>query len=61
MLDTFFDKIYCINLDERQDRWVSAKKEFELIGVSNYERFSAIKNDIGHIGCRDSHIEVIIN
>lgn len=59
MLDTFFDKIYCINLDERQDRWVSAKKEFELIGISNYERFSAIKNDIGHIGCRDSHIEVI--
>jgi len=59
MINTFFDKIYCINLDERMDRWVSAKNELEKNGIYNYKRFSAIKNEIGHLGCRDSHIEVI--
>ena len=59
MLDTFFDKIYCINLDERSDRWEDAKKELKSLGLSNYKRFTAIKNEIGYLGCRDSHIDVI--
>jgi GR25 family glycosyltransferase involved in LPS biosynthesis len=59
MINTFFDKIYCINLDERTDRWELAEKELESVGITNYIRFSAIKNENGAIGCRDSHIEVI--
>ena len=28
IIDDYFDKIYCVNLDERTDRWEQAKKEF---------------------------------
>ncbi len=59
MINDFFDKIYCINLDERVDRWESAKKEMIETEIQNVKRISAIKNKIGHLGCRDSHIEVI--
>lgn len=58
-LNDFFDKIYCINLDERNDRWEESKKEFKKMNISNVKRISAIKNEKGHLGCRDSHIEVI--
>lgn len=58
--DSFFDKIYCINLDDRPDRWDLAQKEFESVGIKNYVRFSAIKNtERGAFGCRDSHVAVI--
>lgn len=30
----FFDAIYCINLEFRNDRWESAIKEFEKIGIA---------------------------
>jgi GR25 family glycosyltransferase involved in LPS biosynthesis len=57
----FFDKIYCINLDHRTDRWQQAQEEFEKIGIKdNVTRFSAIKNEInGALGCRDSHLAII--
>lgn len=58
-LNDFFDKIYCINLDERTDRWERAQTEFKKIGLENVERFSAIKNPVGAIGCRDSHLSII--
>ena len=59
MLD-FFEKIVCINLDERNDRWASVQREFVRAELGNrVERFSAIKNALGHIGCRDSHLAVI--
>ncbi len=39
----FFDKIYCINLDSRPDRWELAKVEFEKAGIlERVERISAI-------------------
>jgi GR25 family glycosyltransferase involved in LPS biosynthesis len=58
-LNEFFDKIYCINLDERSDRWEQSLKEFEKAGIENVERFSAIKHDLGAIGCRESHLNII--
>jgi glycosyl transferase family 25 len=67
VLDKKFDKIFCINLDRRPDRWENVQKEFEKIGVENYERFSAIDgNDIkfnnhlltGELGCLLSHLEI---
>lgn len=57
----FFDKIYCINLDERVDRWERAQKEFEKIGLKNVERFSAIKDSDGRRGCLNSHLSIIQN
>jgi GR25 family glycosyltransferase involved in LPS biosynthesis len=40
MINDYFDKIYCINLDRRTDRWDLCLKEFEKYGL-NVERFSA--------------------
>ena len=40
----FFDAIYCINLDERTDRWEHCLTEFEKLGISERViRFSAIR------------------
>jgi len=56
----FFDKIYCLNLDRRTDRWEDAKKEFDSIGIlEQVKRFSAIEKNPGWMGCRDSHIAIV--
>ena len=56
----FFEKIVCINLDERTERWTSALIEFSRVGITDrVSRFSGIKNELGHLGCRDSHLAVI--
>jgi len=39
-LNDYFDKIYCLNLDHRTDRWDNCRKKFEKLGI-NVERFSA--------------------
>ena len=40
----YFDAIYCINLDERTDRWEFSLKQFEKLEISDrVERFSAIR------------------
>lgn len=44
-INDFFEKIYCINLDRRVDRWESSLKEFEKYEL-NVERFSAIDGNI---------------
>ena len=39
----YFDKIFCINLDSRPDRWESVQKEFDKVGIlDRVERFSAL-------------------
>ena len=54
----FFDKIYCINLKERTDRWENCLRNFEKYEITNYERIDAIKINAylsskrkGQIGC----------
>jgi len=54
----FFDKIYCINLKERTDRWQECLKNFDKYEITNYERIDGIKinGDLpakrkGQIGC----------
>ena len=32
-LDKYFDKIYCINLDRRKDRWKETEKELKKWGL----------------------------
>lgn len=40
----YFDAIYCINLDERTDRWERCQGEFEKFGIADrVERFPGIK------------------
>lgn len=53
-----FELCYCVNLDNRTDRWKLCLPEFEKIGV-HPERFSAIYDPVGWKGCRKSHIEIL--
>jgi len=61
----FFEKVYCINLDSRIDRWDKAQKEFEKIGIKDLvQRISGhVPNDNllnkGERGCMISHIECL--
>jgi GR25 family glycosyltransferase involved in LPS biosynthesis len=74
-LNIFFDNIYCINLDRRNDRWQEASSEFNKYNLK-VQRISAvdgskldmskIKMDVlkkdsmpGAVGCSLSHINVI--
>lgn len=59
-INEFFDKIYCINLDHRPDRWETAQKEFDKIGVTEYiERWPGVVNDDGNLGCTLSHVSIM--
>ena len=58
-INNFFDRICCINLDRRRDRWEQAKNQFDHAGITNYQRFSAIESENGWEGCRDSHLAII--
>ncbi len=66
-LNDYFDKIYCINLDKREDRWNECVKIFEKEKI-NVERISGIngnpfnyKSNLsdGAIGCTLSHLKII--
>lgn len=58
ILNDIFPNIYCINLDDREERWISSKKEFESENI-NVTRFSAIKHENPVIGCMLSHIAIL--
>lgn len=53
------DKIIIINLDERTDRWFFCKNQIKNYGLNNVQRFSAVKNNEGFIGCMLSHIKAL--
>jgi GR25 family glycosyltransferase involved in LPS biosynthesis len=65
----FFDKIFCINLDSRKDRWEKCLEKFSLLGFEDrVERFSALNlshlTDIdpktrGRAGCALSHAAIL--
>lgn len=42
-MDSFFDRIFVINLDSRRDRWEKIVVNLRKHGIRNYERFSAIR------------------
>lgn len=67
-INTFFDHIYCINLDKRTDRWAKCLEEFDMHGIENVERFSAVDGNTleisshllkGELGIIESHKKVI--
>lgn len=49
---------FYINLDERTDRKQFVENEMQLLGI-NAQRFSAIKNLNGAIGCTLSHLKLL--
>ena len=55
------DKIYYINLDKRIDRKQLFEKEIEKYELprNKIERFPAIFNKIGMIGCNESHLAIL--
>ncbi len=64
---SFFEKVYCINLSSRVDRWNNCLNQFSKFGISNVQRFEAIKYNHpklsakanAHIGCVLSHYNII--
>jgi hypothetical protein len=66
-LNDYFDKIYCINLDKRSDRWEECQVQFEKHNLT-VERFSGIDGSMienntklanGELGVLKTHIELI--
>jgi hypothetical protein len=57
----YFDVIYCINLDEAEERWRSAIAQFERVNIAGrVRRFSAIRTPSNHhAGCALSHRAII--
>jgi len=49
---------YCINLDERKDRWEGTKAAFEGSGITP-QRFPATRHSEGWRGCGASHVSAI--
>ncbi len=67
-LDKYFDRVYCINLDKRPDRYELVKKEFDKFGITNVQRYSAIDGTTivnntpllaGELGVLQTHYDII--
>ena len=67
-LNDYFDKVYCINLDKRTDRWKESTDEFKKWGVSGVTRYSAVDGSLlkintnllaGEIGVLKTHIGIL--
>ncbi len=55
-----FDRVYCINMDKRPDRWEQAQVEFKKMGIENdVIRWSGVENSDGNLGCTLSHKTLI--
>lgn len=52
-------EINVINLDSRKDRWEHIKSQFENVNNVILNRFSAISDKRGWIGCALSHLSII--
>lgn len=51
-------KVFCINLDERPEKWELSKKEAEKLHLDPV-RVSATKASPGFVGCRLSHLGLL--
>jgi len=54
-----FDSVVYINLDHRTDRKENVEKELTRMGITNFERFSAVKREPGYVGALESHLNVL--
>jgi GR25 family glycosyltransferase involved in LPS biosynthesis len=44
-LQNYFNKIYVINLDQRQDRWDQFCRRADAAGITGYHRYRAVEGD----------------
>jgi glycosyl transferase family 25 len=58
--DSGLDHVVYINLDSRQDRKIQTENELNKYGIK-YERFSAIREKNGALGCTKSHLQCLKN
>ena len=56
ILNQHFDKIYCLNLDKRTDRWEHASAQFIKYNIK-VERVSAIEGNPDNLVCNSSFLE----
>jgi len=57
---SFFEQIYCINLDRRPERWQEVCKVFDSVGILHrVQRFPAIDHENPRRGCALSHLACI--
>lgn len=57
-INDYFDKVYCINLDEATERWSKCVEQFNKYGIE-VERFSAIKPMVGINGLLRGEIGIL--
>jgi len=57
----YFDKIFCVNMKHRTDRWELSKKEFEKVGIlERVERFDAVADSENpKKGFYESHMRIV--
>jgi hypothetical protein len=58
-MENILKNILYINLDHRIDRQEHLVAEMKKIGITNPERFPAVKMELGNIGCTFSHIRCL--
>lgn len=56
---TDITNIFYINLESRKDRKLHIESQLKTIGLSNFERFDAIRSTEGRIGCSMSHLKCL--
>lgn len=66
-LNDYFEKIYCVNLEKRPERWESSLKQFSQHNICA-ERYNAVdgtkcekvgKMSHGEVGCLLSHLNIL--
>ena len=67
-LKKYFDKVYCINLDRRPDRYEKFTREMARFGITDVERYSAIDGNTiandspllnGELGILTTHMGIV--
>jgi hypothetical protein len=58
---SFFDAIYCINVDSQNERWDAMQERFDKLGITDrVKRFSAVVTpESHHVGCALSHRKIV--
>lgn len=73
ILSKYFDKVYCVNLNRRPDRWEKVTEEFKKLGFDEVERYEGIDGKefdwstvkynptllVGELGLIETHINLI--